>query len=244
MRLRKFLLPALFAASGLLAADTNAQIAVFDLGMFLNLKSELDHMIQIGKNLEGQLDALKQAAQGLGRGNLLDNIVLTERVIRSNTQQIGYSISTVSRQFERVFPNEAAIKDTSAADRAVVGRGWQNELDQAALAAERSQTTLSRIDSNTRTAQSLLDRSQSSSDPGQGSQLAALQAVVQMLAVINSDVATLATSIAATERVNTLATTGEVSDEAGAAERRRQLFENYNRRDPIPEVDSRALAPK
>jgi hypothetical protein len=244
VRLSQLLLPSLLAASVLLAGDTNAQFVVTDPAMLLSLKSELDQMIAIGKNLEGQLDALRQAAQQLGRGNLLDDIVLSERLIRSNTQQINYSIETVSRQYHRVFPNEAAIKDTSSADRTAVGRGWQNELHQSALAAERSQTTLARLDSNTRAAQSLLDRSQASGEPGQGSQLAALQAVVQMLGVINSDVATLATTIAATERVNTLATTGQVTDDAGAAERRRQLLQRYDRSESIPDVDSRVLAPR
>jgi hypothetical protein len=244
VRLPKILLPGLLAASALLAGDTNAQFAVFDPGMFTNLQLELNNMIQIGKNLEAQLTALRQAAQQLGHGNLLDDIVLGERLIRSNTQQISYSIDTVSRQYHRVFPNETAIKDTSSADRAAVGRGWQNELHQSALAAERSQTTLARLDSNTRAAQSLLERSQASGEPGQGSQLAALQAVVQMLGVINSDTATLATSIAATERVNTLATTGQVTDDAGVAERRRQLLQRYDRNESIPDVDSRVLAPR
>jgi conjugal transfer/entry exclusion protein len=212
--------------------------------MLLSLKAQLDQMTAIAGNLEGQLTTLRQAAQGLRPGTALQDILLTERMLQGDTQQIEYSIGTVTRQFERVFPSEAAIKNTSNADRTEIGRGWQNELDQAALAAERSQTTLSRIDGNTRAAQSLLQRSQASTDPGQGSQLAALEAVVQMLGVVNSDVSTLATTIAATERANTLATTGAVTDEAAAAERRRQLFENYSRPEPIPDIDSRVLAPR
>ena len=51
---------------------------------------------------------------------------------------------------------------------------------------------MSTIDRNTRSVSAILERSKTSTEDDRGSQLAKLQAVVQMLGVLNSDLTTLA----------------------------------------------------
>ena len=151
----------------------------------------------------------------------------------------GAEISwTVSSQFRRVFPDDEAVQSTPSSDVAELRSGWNQEIHHSALAASRAQTALSTIERNTTSADAILEASKTTTQNDEGSALAKLQAVVQMLGVINSDLTTIAT----TERVNTSLAVTDASEHDVASDQARRMMRGYSespRR--IERVDSRLL---
>ena len=75
----------------------------------------------------------------------------------------------------------------------------------------------------------------------EGSQLAKLQALVQMLGIINSDLTTLATTLATSERINADVAAAEASDQDLEAAKAQRMLRDFNTHQPIPEIDPRLL---
>lgn len=209
-------------------------IPVLDASRVAQLVEQLRQMAQLYSQLSTGLNALENAAKRLGGGRLVDDILLGHYSLAGDLQTIGYHLETVNRQFERVFPTEEAVRNTRPSDVAELSRGWDREIDQSSLAAARAQTTLSTIETNTRSVQAILERSQRAEQGDQGSQLAKLQALVQMIGVLNSDIGTLAATLATTERVNAALAGSEVSEARITAERRRRLLRGHGRRSRAP----------
>jgi conjugal transfer/entry exclusion protein len=201
------------------------------------------NQVQSLKNaLQGGLTQLQNAATRLRGGNLVDDILIGHRNITADINAISYSIETVSTQFQRVFPNDEAVRNTPPSDVADLKNGWDREIHQSGLAAARAQSSLSIIERNTASANQILESSKATTQNNEGSELAKLQAVVQMLGVINSDLTTLATTIATTERVNASLAGAEASEYDVSVERSRRLRQGYADPTPnIPEIDSRFL---
>jgi hypothetical protein len=199
------------------------------------------------KNLTGQVSAalqhVRNAAESLGGGNLVDDILIGQRYLTADIRSIGYGIDTVTTQFEAVFPNREAATRLPPSDVAAVRRGWDDEIHGSGMAAARAQTALSRMETNTQAALDILERSQATTGgtADEGSELAKLQALVQMLGIINSDLTTLATTIAAAERVNTDMVAAETSDDELQAAEAQRMLRDANARQTIPEIDPRIL---
>ena len=149
---------------------------------------------------------------------------------------------TVTTQFRAVFPSEEAARNVAPQDVDAVRQGWDRELHQSALAASRAQSALTTIERNTSSARDILERSkESSGSADEGSRLAKLQALVQMLGVINSDMTTLATAIAASERVTADTAAAEVSDESLDEARAERMMRDYTTQEPIPQLEAPVL---
>lgn len=208
---------------------------------------DMYYMLIDVRKLTGQVGAalrhVRNAAVSLGGGNLVDDILIAERYLTADIGSISYGIDTVTTQFETVFPNHDAATRLPPSDVVAVRRGWDDEIHGSAMAAARAQTALSRMDTNTRAALDILQRSQATTGDAadEGSALAKLQALVQMLGIINSDLTTLATTLTAAERVNVDMVAAETSDnELQAAEAQRMLRDS-DARQTIPEIDPRIL---
>jgi len=217
-------------------------IPVYDPGRFIEMVALLGQVAQLTETLRNGLTQLENSARALGRGNLLDAILIGHRDITSDLRSISYRMETVSSQFRRVFPNDQAVQNTPASDIAELRSGWNQEIHHSALAASRAQTALASIERNSTSANAILDASKTTTQNDEGSALAKLQAVVQMLGVINSDLTTLATTIATTERVNTSLAATEAAEHDVASDQARRMMRGYSaspRR--IERVDSRLL---
>lgn len=215
---------------------------VYDPGRFAEMLQLLEQVKSLRNALTDGLRQLQNAATHFGGGNLVQDILIGHRNLTADLDAISYHIETVSTQFERVFPDEQAARNTPPSDVAELKSGWDREIHQSALAASRAQSSLATIERNTASARQILERSQTTTQNGEGSQLAKLQAVVQMLGVINSDLTTLATAIATTERVNASLGGTDASEYDVAQERSRRLREGYAKpAQNIPEIDSRFL---
>jgi conjugal transfer/entry exclusion protein len=241
---KRQLLGAVFALTITLQPQpTRAQVPVFDFTRWLKMFKMLEDAQQLTNQVSASLTHVKNAAETLGHGNLLDDILISQRYLTSDVQAISYSIDTVTSQFQAMFPSQEAAAHVAPADVATVRSNWGQELQQSGLAAARAQSALSRIDSNTKSAMDILERSKATTGgtSDEGSRLAKLQALVQMLGIINSDLTTLATTLAASERINADVAAAEASDEDLEAAKAQRMLRGFNTHQPIPEIDPRLL---
>lgn len=234
---RRHLLEALCVVAVSQPRSSAAQIPVFDGSRWIAMFWMLKDVEQLTTSIWGALTQVQNAAVGLGGGNLVDDILIGHRNLTADLDAINYSVETITTQFKAVFPTEEAAQNISPSDANELRSGWNREIHQSALAASRAQTALSRIEENSRSAVNILERSKTSvDDSGEGSRLAKLQALVQMLGIINSDLTTLASTIATTERVNASVAAAEVSDEALEDARAERMMRDYGTTAPIPEI--------
>ena len=226
----------------LIAPDGRTAVPVFDLGRFTQMIQQLQELARLRRQLEAGLSALQDASRRLGEGRPVVDILLDYRSIMNDVNSIGYHIDTVTRQFYRVFPDARAVRNTRPGDVRDLSRGWDHEIHQSSLAASRAQTTLSTIETNTAAVQDVLGRSERGvGRSARGSHLAKLQALVQMIRVVNSDLGALATTLAATERVNAALAGADATEQEVITERRRRLLIGYTRRSRAGGLDRRFL---
>ena len=198
-------------------------IPVEDVGRFVEMIEQLRQAANLLTQLERGVGALQNAAQRLtDLPQSAEEALRYYRSLTSDLRTIGYRIDTIKRQYERVFPDEAAIKNTSPRDVNQLSESWDREVYLSSLAAQRSQSSLKSIESNTRTTTELLERSNGSS-----SAVAQLQVLVRMIEVINSDLEQLSVTLAATERVNSSLAALDASSRDVVAERQRRFLEDY-----------------
>lgn len=243
VRFRRHVLaaPLVLLAAVTVPASPARAFPVFDGSRFAALINSLTEMANLYEALQGTLSRLERAGKTLGSGRLLDGTLLVHRQLTSDVRTIGYRLQTVSDQYNRVFPTEEAIQNTTPAESAALARGWNQEIHQASLVAARSQTTLSQLEANTRSTAEIVRRAAETEDGGEGSHLAKLQALVQIIGVLNSDLQNLSTALAATERVNTSIAASQASSRALAAERSRRTMRNYSRPSRSRGLDRRFL---
>lgn len=236
-RRRLWLAGAATAALSLALRTARAQFAVYDSGRFVAMVDQLRKAADVFHQLSAGANQLESAARRLPTSaRSAEDILLGIRSLTSDVNAIGYRIETVTRQYHALFPDEAAVRDTDPRDMAELSERWDQEIHLSSLAAARSQTTLSSIDANTRSARSVLASSSTES-----SVVAQMQALVQMIEVINSDLATLATTLNATERVNSSLAATESSSREVADERRRRLLDAYDTRPEPQGIDDQFL---
>jgi P-type conjugative transfer protein TrbJ len=234
---RNWLAGAATVALALVVQPASAQIPVYDPSRYLSMVRQLQKAAQVFQQLSSGAQLLQNAARKLPTSfRSVEDILLGVRTLTGDVNAIGYRIETVSRQFHALFPDEAAVHDTDPRDTAELSERWDREIHMSALAAERSQTTLSRIDTNTRSARDLV-QSSSNND----SVVAQLQVLVQMIEVINSDLASLSTTLDATERVNSTLAATQASSREVEKERRRRLLQAYDTRPASTGIDDAFL---
>jgi P-type conjugative transfer protein TrbJ len=203
-------------------------IPVEDPARFVEMLEQLRQASKLFDQLQAGVAALENAAQRLtSLPQSPDDVLRQYRSITSDVNMIGYRIDTITRQFHRVFPDEAAIRNTPPGDVGNLSESWDREIYLSSLAAQRSQSTLQSIDGNTRTSAQLLQRSEGSS-----SMVAQLQVLVRMIEGVNNDLEQLSVTLATTERINSSLAATEASSRDVVAERRRRLLEDYSRPTP------------
>jgi hypothetical protein len=213
-------------------------IPVFDVNRWWEMYLMLRDVQRVTDQVFAAMTRLQNAAASLGGGNLVDDILLAQRRLTGDINAISYSVETVTTEFETVFPTSEAAQHISPSDAVALRQSWDREIHQSGLAAARAQSALSTVERNTASTQLILERSKATTGGtnDEGSQLAKLQAVVQMLGVINSDLTTLATTIATTERVNASIAAGDSSDEELERARAERMMRDYAGPSAIPDI--------
>jgi conjugal transfer/entry exclusion protein len=150
-----------------------------------------------------------------------------------DVESIGYRLDSVNRTFRKVFPSTSDLKRVRYADfDPLVGR-WQDEIQASALVASRAQSNITWLKQRSDQAADILSRSASAEG-----QIAQLQAVVQMLGVMQAQSVGMAQSIDAAGRVATNVAAASAAEKQLSRERKRRNLANYTYRGaPVTVLD-------
>lgn len=193
-------------------------------------------IITTGKQIEStlrQVEALKNAARRLDPrsyqtiGALLDGDAVTFDAITRDVRNIGYTLDRVNRTYQRIFPDEASIRNMRPGEHAETSKQMNRELYASALVAHRAQTNLSSIEANNTQAKAILARS-----GAEDSQVAQLQSATQMLALIHDNLANITQTVASASRVSSDLAAASVTEHRIARDQQRRSIEGFGR---VPE---------
>jgi P-type conjugative transfer protein TrbJ len=179
--------------------------------------------------LQYQVQTLKSInpASVAGLLALLNQGTLTYAMLQGDLSTIGYTVNSVNRSFNRLFPkSQSQWQSVRYSDFNGYYDNWNNEITTSSQAAVRAQTNISNIDANNKAIANIL-LAASSSSTGQVRQL---QLVNQQLALIHSELASLVQNLATVGRVITEWTAASTGEQMMNRERGRRRLENYTYR--------------
>lgn len=203
-------------------------LPVVDVAKFTAFLAQLEEMDRLYRQGREVLNHIKSSGERL-KGTTLtpDPLRLTERLV-GDVNGVGFRLATVSHQFDTVFPSEQAIADTDPRDFEKMSEQWDAELQQTTLVAARAQATASQLEESARATESIVRASEQGL--GEGSKLAALQALVKMLGVVNRDMGLLASTISASQRVNASIAALSTSEQVSAEQKHEYRMQGYGSR--------------
>lgn len=220
----------------------SAAFSVFDYSRFVAMYQQLQEVGRLVTQVRTSERLIRNSATRLRSGQILQDPLYGIQRLAADVRIIGYRFDTISQQYHHLFPDEQAVRNTTPEEVQLMASSWDTEIQQSALVAARAQTTVSQLDSSARASEALLAAAQNATEDDQGSKLAALQALVKMLAVVNDDLGRLGSVLASTERVNAALAATEGASERAVEERHRRLKESYlEGTGSVPEVDRRFL---
>jgi P-type conjugative transfer protein TrbJ len=227
-----------FSALGLLAPRRAAAFPVTDSAGIGQVVAQIGWALAQIAQVKSQVDYLRNAARTLDPrsyrtiGALLDGDPVTLGAITRDVDTIGYTLDSVNRRFNRLFPDEAAVRNMRPAEHAETSRQMNRELHGSALVAYRAQSNLSTVEANHAQAKAILQRSDADD-----SQVAQIQSAIQMLALVHDNLTNITQTVATAGRVSSDIAAAGVTDNRIAAERRRQQIEGFNRPVTSPGLD-------
>lgn len=237
---RNVLLAAIVAAAQRLWSPTVAQADIWGgdvavlTGILTQSVATVFQLISAIATLKQQLDAMNTMLSKLDSASFDDVLALINSTDFSYTQltgdiaSIGYTLQSVNAQFRSVYASDYTKTSFSQFD-SLYGR-WQDEILASTQVAARSQATLSTLQSNATEAAAILAKSSASDG-----QVAQMQAIVQMLGLMQSQNNSVLQSLAATGRVLTSAAATSASERQLSREKKRRHLAGYtNRGAPVP----------
>lgn len=243
MRLRFRLQPlargALLAAS-LFTVSTDARADLFgvDVGVLTQILAEsiqqVAYLIQAVGQLGTQIQLMETTLSRLdgrsydGIQHLLTDTSNNFSALTRDINAVGYTLDDINRNYRTAFPSTYQMAPTESFEG--TRTRWQNEVLSSALVAARAQSELAALQSNTDQAVAIVSASRGA--PGE---VAQLQAVVQMLGVMQSQMKMLVEDLVTVGRVQTNAAAAAASDRQMSREIHRRNLLNYTDRGaPVP----------
>ena len=242
MPIRKSHLVAGFVFAFLLAAAprVHAQIPVTDAGNLtqnmvtaikttqtvINTFEQIEHL---KTQIQNQLQMLRSIdpTTFAGLQALLSQGQFSYAMIQGDLSTIGYSVASVNRNFDQMFPRtQAQWRNARYSDFGNYYDRWNGEVTTASKAAVRAQATISTLDADNRAIADILRQANSTST----GQVRQLQLINQQLAVIHKDLGSLIQNLATTGRVLTNWSAGAVGEQMMARERSRRRIDGYTNR--------------
>ena len=188
----------------------------------------------LGDNLAAlgaQLEAMNRMLSKLNGGSfdaivglIHSNEIAYDELVR-DLRTISYRMDRVSSDFRSVYGSD--YRSTPSSDFSGKVARWNDEILASAEVAARSQTAMSTLKNNSDRAESVL-RSSANAD----GEVAQMQAIVQMLGIIQSQNNTIIQSLTAAGRVTSNVAAAKASDEQLARETRRRVLDGYRDRGP------------
>lgn len=233
---------ALLGALVLSPEPANADLFGGDVAELAALLTEtLSQGVTLGEQLTQlkiQVDALNTMLSQLDPASanavlgLINDTTFNYQSLVGDIQSLGYTLQAVNADFASTFPTD--YSKTPASSFAPIYDEWQAQIWSSALVAARTQGVLSTIHQNADEAAMVLAASASSSG-----QVAQLQAVVQMLGIVESQNNSLLQSLATTGRVIAMTASTGASDRQLARERKKRNLAGYTNRGTTVTVPNR-----
>jgi P-type conjugative transfer protein TrbJ len=197
-------------------------------GDIVILGTILAELIKQTADMFTQISLLRQALSRLDglsfdtlRGLLVDTQPGYDALVQ-NVDSIGYRLDAINRSFRKVFPSTSDLKSVRYSDFEPLVARWQDEIQASALVAARAQSNITWLKQRSDQAADILSRSASAEG-----QVAQLQAVVQMLGVMQAQTVGMAKSIDAAGRVTTNLAAASAAEKQLSRERKRRNLANY-----------------
>ncbi len=181
--------------------------------------TQLTDQVSLVRTTLAQLDPATYAAVL----QVINNTYLDYNRLTSDVNSIGYTLESVNRDFQRAFPTDFSSTPMSQVD-SLYGK-WQDDIWSSTIVAARAQSVLSTLRDNANQAAAILSSSQSA----QGT-VGQLQAVVQMLGLMQSQTNSLIQSLATTGRVLTTQASTGASERQLSREKKKRNLAGYTRR--------------
>lgn len=207
-----------------------ADVAVLGqiLGQTLVMVAQLKSMLSSMDDQLGAMNTMLSKLDGASLRSMMDLIHSNEIAYDQLTRDvngIGYTMTSVNDQFRSVYASDYR----SASSSSLNGKypQWSNEILSSAEVAARAQSTISTLKTNSENARTILSNSAASDG-----QVAQMQAIVQMLGVIQSQNNSIIQSLATAGRVTANVAAAGASEEQLSRERKRRNLAGYTDRGP------------
>lgn len=229
------------AGAGIVIVALRSRAARADLfgGDVAELAAILAELIQQGislanqlHQLEAQVNLTRQTLRQLdprgfnGISSLLDAYNNTRYTMQSITGQVNairYSIAEVNTDFDRLFPrNRKGWRGTSADQANARFDEWNSEITGASLVAMRAQTRLADVQQLNSQATMVL-----ASSRGADGEVRQLQALNQMLAIVQTQMSTLIQLLSTGSRVSADLAASSAGEKMMVREAKSRRRENY-----------------
>ncbi len=168
---------------------------------------------------------------------LITDTQLSYNELVNGVNSIGYTLQGVNADFKMTFPTD--FSKTAIADFDAHYGEWQSQIWSSTLVAARAQSVLSTLRHNADNAANIMANSASASG-----EVAQLQAVVQMLGVMQSQSNSLIMSLATTGRVIATNASVSASERQLAREKKRRNLQNYTKRGAPVTIPNKLPDPK
>jgi uncharacterized protein YukE len=247
--MRKFR-AAVFAVC-VLAASLRAAPARADLfgGDLVQLAAILVELLSQGATLVSQLNQLeaqvrytRQTIEALKDVSSFGDLVAFYHAARFNYDSLVYDVNAltysaqwVTNDFRRLFPkNQSAWQGVPASDFGRRYDAWNEELTSSALVASRAQGQIMHIQQMSAAAERALKLSQS-----EAGEVRQLQAIAQILGVMQSQLGTIIQLISTASRVTSNMAATTAGKEMLLQERKRRRLDGYKNPGKPPKVLTR-----
>jgi P-type conjugative transfer protein TrbJ len=218
------------------ARDANAQFGEdipFLIGILAQTTSTVADLASMLITLKEQLDAMNTMLSSLDSASfdsvasLVTNTDFSVDALSGDVASMGYTLQSVNSQFLTLYGSSGYASLPLTQFDALYGQ-WENEVLSSAQVAARSQATLSTLAGTATKAAAILSLSQ-----GSDGQVAQMQAIVQMLGVMQSQNGAVIQALATTGRVLTSSAARTAAERQLSREKKRRHLMNYTYRGPV-----------
>jgi P-type conjugative transfer protein TrbJ len=181
--------------------------------------TKLETMIDQGRTMLSQLDKPETYY------NLLvfaDRSTRTLQGLDRDITYLGYKLESIGDEHKKVFPTADSYSSMPTGDFSKRAQTWHEALRESSAIAMRAQTSVRTLEQRAQTQEQILSSSQSA----QGV-VGQLQAVVNSLALLHTDLTAIEENLAAGQRVTATWAGVHVSERELAQERTKRMMEGY-----------------
>jgi conjugal transfer/entry exclusion protein len=204
-----------------LVGQSVTQIAQF-ASMISQFASMLAQMIAMVNLMKTELSALK-SGDLMALLSFVETAQMGYRELTGGVQSMAYTMGQIDGDFKRLYSKNTSSIPFQQRDQ--VYNQWNTEILAASLVAARQQTVLATLDAQAAQANTVLEHSQNASG-----EVAQLQAVVEMLRLMEGQLITINQSLASAGRVLADIAASDASNRQLSRGKKQSSLANYTSR--------------